>query len=120
MMAEAISRTASPLPVTRFTPFEEFPSFAAVLHHCSRCPLAVTFHFTPCEAPRCFVRPGAVPKNLDRQVPRHLLARNWVALQPEQVRLKFSLSVGSPKKVGRESPKTNWIRDAVKFLSDSR
>jgi hypothetical protein len=32
----------SALPATRFTPFEEFPSPAAVLHHCSRCLPAVT------------------------------------------------------------------------------
>jgi hypothetical protein len=30
------------LPATRFTPFEDFPSSAAVLHHCSRCLPAVT------------------------------------------------------------------------------
>jgi hypothetical protein len=29
-------------PATRFTPFEEFPSSAAVPHHCGRCHLAVT------------------------------------------------------------------------------
>jgi hypothetical protein len=33
-----------PLPATRFTPFEDFPSLAAVPHHCGRCPLAVTDH----------------------------------------------------------------------------
>jgi len=31
----------SSVPATRFTPFEEFPSSVAVLHHCSRCPLVV-------------------------------------------------------------------------------
>jgi hypothetical protein len=28
-------------PVARFTPFEDFPSLAAVPHHCGRCPLGV-------------------------------------------------------------------------------
>jgi hypothetical protein len=32
------------LPATRFTPSEDFPSPAAVPHHCGRCPLAVTDH----------------------------------------------------------------------------
>jgi hypothetical protein len=39
----------SALPATRFTPFEDFPSPAAVPHHCGRCLPAVT------------VLPGAVP-----------------------------------------------------------
>jgi hypothetical protein len=30
------------IPATRFTPFEDFPSSAAVLHHCSLCLPAVT------------------------------------------------------------------------------
>jgi hypothetical protein len=37
---DAASRVA--LPATRFTPFEDFPSPAAVPHHCSRCLPAVT------------------------------------------------------------------------------
>jgi hypothetical protein len=37
---DVVGRVA--LPATRFTPFEEFPSPAAVLHHCSRCLHAVT------------------------------------------------------------------------------
>jgi hypothetical protein len=28
----------TPFPAARFTPFEEFPSSAAVPHHCGRCP----------------------------------------------------------------------------------
>jgi hypothetical protein len=28
-------------PHARFTPFEDFPSSAAVPHHCGRCPLAI-------------------------------------------------------------------------------
>lgn len=28
-------------PISAFTPFEDFPSLVAVLHHCSRCPLGV-------------------------------------------------------------------------------
>jgi len=31
----------SPIPATRFTPLEEFPSPVAVPHHCGHCPLAV-------------------------------------------------------------------------------
>ena len=30
------------IPATRFTPFEDFPSSAAVPHHCGRCPPVVT------------------------------------------------------------------------------
>mgnify|MGYP003701814873 CR=1 FL=1 len=30
------------IPATRFTPFEDFPSPAAVPHHCGRCPPVVT------------------------------------------------------------------------------
>jgi hypothetical protein len=36
------SRLALALPVMRFVPSEVSPSPAAVLHHCSRCPRAVT------------------------------------------------------------------------------
>jgi hypothetical protein len=35
-------RVLEVFPVTRFTPFEDFPSPAAVPHHCGRCPPAVT------------------------------------------------------------------------------
>ena len=37
-------RWAGTFPATRFTPFEEFPSSAAVPHHCGRCLRAVTVH----------------------------------------------------------------------------
>jgi len=36
------------IPATRFVPLDEFPSSAAVPHHCGRCPLAVA----TCSAPR--------------------------------------------------------------------
>jgi hypothetical protein len=35
-------RATGTIPATRFTPFEEFPSSAAVPHHCGRCLPAVT------------------------------------------------------------------------------
>jgi hypothetical protein len=46
---EGDSACRSALPATRFTPFEDFPSPAAVPHHCGRCLPAVT------------VLPGAAP-----------------------------------------------------------
>jgi hypothetical protein len=46
---EGGSARRSALPATRFTPFEDFPSPAAVPHHCGRCLPVVT------------VLPGAVP-----------------------------------------------------------
>ena len=66
------------LPATRFTPFEDFPSPAAVLHHCSRCLPAVSV--LPGAAPdrgRCPCRPPPAeasdvhPKSLPRVADCH-------------------------------------------------
>jgi hypothetical protein len=47
---QARTRATRTFPATGFTPFEEFPSFAAVPHHCGRCPRAVAGD-PPDEAP---------------------------------------------------------------------
>jgi hypothetical protein len=39
-----VSWMAFAFPAPRVIPFEEFPSSAAVPHHCGRCPLAVSTH----------------------------------------------------------------------------
>ena len=48
-----VHRDRSTLPATRFTPFEEFPSPAAVPRLRGRCPLAVRAPSTPCHAEAC-------------------------------------------------------------------
>ena len=53
------------VPAKRFTPFEEFPSSAAVPHHCGRCLHVVTDHrpeHQPAEAERRTVRPRPKPR----------------------------------------------------------
>jgi hypothetical protein len=69
-LAEA-NGPAGPFP-HRYTPFEEFPSSAAVPCHHGRCPLVVTshstFHFEPKLA--AVHRPGC-RSNPDRTTPRH-------------------------------------------------
>jgi hypothetical protein len=47
---QARTRATRTFPATGFTPFEEFPSFAAAPHHCGRCPRAVAGD-PPDEAP---------------------------------------------------------------------
>jgi hypothetical protein len=57
------------VPATRFTPFEDFPSSAAVPHHCGRCLHAVADHRParqPAEAGRCAVRSRPKPEASNR------------------------------------------------------
>jgi hypothetical protein len=57
------------VPATRFTPFEDFPSSAAVPHHCGRCLHAVADRRParqPAEAGRCAVRSRPKPEASNR------------------------------------------------------
>lgn len=78
------------IPATRFTPLEEFPSFAAVLHHCSRCPLVVTLHSTPHETPRCFMKPGACSEERGGIDAEALMPPQLCGAPSWQARMKFS------------------------------
>jgi hypothetical protein len=49
---EGDKRGSGTVPATRFTPFEEFPSSAAVPHHCGRCLLAVAVRRSTAEVGR--------------------------------------------------------------------
>jgi len=70
----------SALPATRFTPFEDFPSPAAVPHHCGRCLPAVTVlpgagpdrGRCPCRPPRAEARdvhPWSLPRRAGPSCP---------------------------------------------------
>jgi hypothetical protein len=87
--AEATARSGMTIPATRFTPLEEFPSLAAVLHHCSRCPLAVTVHFTPREAPRCFTRPDACSEERGKTSAEALALPQLCGAPSWQARVEF-------------------------------
>jgi len=78
------------IPVTRFTPLEEFPSFVAVLHHCSPCLLAVTLHFTPGDTPRCVARPDACSEERGHAGTEALACPQLFGASTWQARLKFS------------------------------
>jgi hypothetical protein len=78
-------------PATRFTPSEEFPSSAAVPHHCGRCLSAVTAHrsvYRPAEAGQFTVR---FPPTRSRRVIRpprglfDLTRKRLAALLPKKL-----------------------------------
>jgi hypothetical protein len=94
-------------PATRFTPFEEYPSSTAVLHHCSRCLLVVTFHFTPHVPPRWRIRPDACSEKRGQSAAETVgwpvpVWRSRLASQSEVL-----VSQNAPKNALRESP---WPR----------
>jgi len=65
-------------PATRFTPFEEFPSLAAVPHHCGRCLPTVAFRCSvSCPAEAIQVAAILRPKP-------DMILRAWPALRREQ------------------------------------
>jgi len=88
--AEATTRSGMTIPATLFTPLEEFPSLAAVLHHCSRCPLVVTLHFTPREAPRCFTGPDTCSEEHGGTCAETLALPQLCGSPSWQARVKFS------------------------------
>jgi hypothetical protein len=65
-------------PATRFTPFEEFPSLAAVPHHCGRCPPTIAF--------RCSVSrlAEAIEVAVIVQPKPELIFHTWSTLRREQ------------------------------------
>jgi len=107
VVAEAGTWSRLTFPVTLFTPLEEFPSFAAVLHHCSRCPLVVTFHFTPSEARKCFTGSDACSEergsaSAEARVLPQLCGASVLASQDEAL-----VSTYHPKMGCRESPRAS-------------
>jgi len=72
---EGDKRGSGTVPATRFTPFEEFPSSAAVPHHCGRCLLAVTVHRSTAK--------GGRSRSLHSTASDRSRARNPLACAPE-------------------------------------
>jgi hypothetical protein len=66
------------VPATRFTPFEEFPSSAAVPHHCGRCLLGVTAHRSTAGSGRSRSLRSTAPGRSRSRNPRAWLPRETV------------------------------------------
>jgi len=78
---EGDKRGSGTVPATRFTPFEEFPSSAAVPHHCGRCLLAVTVRRSAAKSGRSrSVHPTAPDRSRSRNplawLPRETAGRD--------------------------------------------
>jgi len=98
----------APLPATRFTPLEEFPSPAAVPRHRGRCPLAVLANIRP--ASRRSARTDRLPVPTSRPAsPPHTAEAVFGALRSASIRT----SLFGPKPGGYRAERSRYRGNAL-------